>query len=384
MVYVIVSTQIWTDNWVSKHWIAHWLAELGHEVYFIEPLRALLPGRGGRPRNLLAGPGIRQVGKVNVVSFTSLPFYYRLPSGLRRLWRLALKRQFRRFSETLRRQPFDVITFDGRSLPLLAMLPRARTTAYYTVDPVGIGEEKAQSEAHLVDAVDRLFAISPSAADFIVRSTGRDDVVVIPHGIDFKARLNPADAGPREPLDEPFWSSPNLIGYTGSIHDLYVDFNKLHRAATDNPQWTFVLIGPYKGSDIAEDASSRIKPLLALPNVHFLGSKPYPRLKDYIARFDACIIPYRADLDNGWERKSPVKMLHYLALGKPVVCADVPGSLEYRDLIYTYTDYAEFVEGIESALAEADDAAVRRARIDLAASRDCDIIVRRLLRALDG
>jgi glycosyltransferase involved in cell wall biosynthesis len=383
MVYVILSTQIWTDNWVSKHWIAHWLAELGHEVYFIEPLRALLPGRGGRPGDLLAGPKIRKVGKVNVVSFTSLPFYYRIPSLIRPIWRLALKSQFRRFSEILRKKPFDLITFDGRSLPLIKMLPRARRTAYYSVDPVGIGEDRGQSETRLVATVDRVLAISSPARDFFVRTTGRDDVVVIPHGIDFKRQSEPAEPHALAPLDEAFWSLPNLIGYTGSIHDVYVDFDKIHKAAVSHPHWTFVFVGPHKGSDIAQDASRKIQPLMALPNVHFAGSKPYQALRQYIERFDACIIPYRADVDNGWERKSPVKMLHYLALGKPVVCSDVPGALEYRELIHTYSDYDGFVACIEAALDEAPDAPVRHARIELAASRDCDIIVQQLLDALD-
>lgn len=383
MVYVILSTQIWTDNWVSKHWIAHWLAELGHEVYFVEPLRALLPGRGGRVRDLFGGPSIREVGRVRVVSFSSLPFYYRVPSLLRPLWRLALRPQFRRFSAMLRRKPFDLITFDGRSLPLLAMLPKARTTAYYSVDPVGIGEDAGQSETQLVQSVDRVLAISPPARDFFVRTTGRGDVTVIPHGIDFQRRTKGADGPSTERFDEPFWSSPNLIGYTGSIHDVYVDFDKIHRAAKSNPQWTFVFVGPHKGSDIAQDASRKINPLMALPNVHFVGSKPYHALQQYIERFDACIIPYRADIENGWERKSPVKMLHYLALGKPVICSDVPGSLEYRELIYTYRDYNGFLESIGNALKEPVNADVRRARIELAASRDCDVIIQRLLDALD-
>jgi glycosyltransferase involved in cell wall biosynthesis len=380
MTYVILSTQVWTDNWVSKHWIAHWLAELGHEVYFVEPLRALLPGRRGRVQDLFAGPRIRREGKVQVVSISSLPFYYRIPSALRPIWRRVLRRQFRAFSRRLEGRPFDLITFDGRSLPLLAMLPKPRTSAYYCVDPVGVGEDMRRSETQLVHDVDRVIAISEACKAALERDTGRTDIVVIPHGIDFKGTTSSAKAGNAWPKDLP--KTGPVIGYTGSIHDTYVDFDKLEKAASENPGWTFVLVGPYVGSDIAQDASARIGDLMRLPNLHFLGSKPYQELRSYIEHFDVCLIPYRADIDNGWEKRSPVKVLHYLCLGKPVVCAHVPGVSAYKDVIYRYADYAGFVDAIRAGLQEGPKSDLSHRRMELARSRDCDLIIQKLIAAL--
>ena len=379
MIYVIASTQVWTDNWVSKHWIAHWLAELGHEVYFLEPLRALLPGRRGRARDLFVGPKIRCEGKVNVVSFSSLPFYHRVPSAFRGLWRGMLSPQFRRFSRRLAGRSYDLITFNARSLPLIAMLPRPRRTAYYCVDPAGL-EDTRFPEAQLVRSADKVIAISEACKAALVRETGRTDIIVIPHGIDFKGTTNSPVAGDGRPQDFP--KSGPVIGYTGSIHDTYVDFDKVEKAAQENPGWTFVLVGPYVGSDIAQDASARIGDLMRLPNIHFLGSKPYQELRSYIEHFDVCLIPYRADIDNGWEKRSPVKVLHYLCLGKPIVCADVPGVSAYKHVIYTYADYAGFVAAIRAGLQESPNSDLSQQRIELARSRDCDLIIQKLIAAL--
>jgi glycosyltransferase involved in cell wall biosynthesis len=379
MAYIIISPQVWSDNWVSKHWIAHWLAERGEEVYYIEPFR----DRGGPVRSFLHGPRTRMAGNVRVVSFATLPYYYHAPTFLKPLWRLILKRQFERFSSRLRGKSIDIVTFDGRSLPFLAMLPKPRRSAYYCVDPVMVGEEKKFSEKTLMEKVDRVLAISAACKAALVRDTGLENIEVIPHGIDFKGamRATALEAAAATPDDLP--SGRPLIGYTGSIHDIYVDFDKVTRAARENPNWTFVFVGPYKGSDIAQDASSRISALMELPNVHFTGSKPYQQLRHYIEAFDVCLIPYRADIENGWEKRSPVKVLHYLSLGKPIVCADVPGVREYGAALSIYRDYAEFVAAIRTGIAESAQDPKRAARIDLAASRDCDLIMAELLSLLE-
>jgi glycosyltransferase involved in cell wall biosynthesis len=378
MTYVILSTQFWSDNWVSKHWIAHWLAERGEDVYFVEPFR----DRSFRIGNFLNGPSIRRVGKVRVVSFASLPYYYHVPALLKPIWRMALKRQFRAFSKLLEPNGYDLITFDGRCLPFLEMLPPPRASAYYCVDPVYVGEEERFSERNLMDKVDRVFAISTACEAALRRQSSNAEIEIIPHGIDFHgvtrspSAADEASRPPDLPVGEP------LIGYTGSVHDIYVDFEKIYRAARERPDWTFAFIGPHKGSDIAQDASRRINDLMNLPNVHFLGSKPYQELKDYIREFDLCLIPYRHDIDNGWEKRSPVKVLHYLSLGKPIVCADVPAAADYGELIFTYRSYAEFFDAIERALAEKPNARIRKARMEMAESRDCDVIVDKILASL--
>ena len=73
-VVAIISTQIWSDNWVSKHWIAVLLAKQGYKVFFIEPFRGIF-FRGGRLRDLFFGPKIKKINDVNIVSISTLPGY---------------------------------------------------------------------------------------------------------------------------------------------------------------------------------------------------------------------------------------------------------------------------------------------------------------------
>ena len=373
-VIVIISTQIWTDNWVSKHWIAAFLAKQGYTVFFIEPIRGVA-FRGGKIRDMLFGPRIRQVDGVNIVSISALPAFFRTSGILRYLFKLALLPQFKALNRLVKNN-YYLITFDGRSLPFLKMLKKPICSAYYCVDPVGVGSEAGSGELQLAKTVDVNIAISERCANAMKKELILDSVSIVPHGIVIDQTSNPnSDSDVVSEFANIIKHHKRVIGYTGSIHDVYVNFDFVGRAASKLNDCHWFFVGPYKGSQIAENASQAINALIECSFTTFVGSKPAWKLADYIKKFDVCLIPYRAEIPNGWERRSPVKMLHYLQQGKPVVCADVPGISAYKHLIYTYTTFDQFLGALKTALAERSDDPIRKERMAFAKKREASVIL---------
>ncbi|MGE0701449.1 MAG: glycosyltransferase [Hyphomicrobiaceae bacterium] len=98
-----------------------------------------------------------------------------------------------------------------------------------------------------------------------------------------------------------------------------------------------------------------------LPNVHFLGRKPYDEVAGYMAACDVLIMPWnRSD----WIKASnPIKLKEYLATGRPVVTTDFPALDGWRDLVAVAEGAEAFAGAIQRALAEKPDHAAVLARL---------------------
>ena len=98
-----------------------------------------------------------------------------------------------------------------------------------------------------------------------------------------RARAGVGDDG-REPPDQAAIPRPR-IGFAGVI-DERMDLALLAGVAEQRPDWQLVLLGPVAKIDPAA--------LPRLPNMHYLGMKPYPELPDYMAGWDVGHAPLRA------------------------------------------------------------------------------------------
>jgi GT2 family glycosyltransferase/glycosyltransferase involved in cell wall biosynthesis len=168
--------------------------------------------------------------------------------------------------------------------------------------------------------------------------------VFLDHGVDF------AHFSPDGEIDPEVAAIPApRMGFFGGIDDYTIDVDLLRRTAEENPDTSLVLIG---------DATCSMDALTSLPNVHWLGFRPYARIPALARGFDVALMPW---LDNEWVRnQNPIKLKEYLAMGLPVVTTDYPELDAYRDRVLVAHDRADFSSLVQQALrSPADPIALR-------------------------
>lgn len=226
---------------------------------------------------------------------------------------------------------------------------------YHCLDDISVWNPK---NLHLQEALevkaDLIFADSlPLQQRYFQR--GRHAILLRTgvNSIHFMQALNAATPIPDDLKVIP---SPR-IGYVGSIHAFRVDINLLVKLAKARPDWSIVLIGPIeKGLEIDR---------YLLPNLHFLGMRPYEDLPCYLKGLDVCLIPF---LDTPAGRASnPLKLYEYLAAGRPVVSTPVPDLGELRPFVEIARSVEEFIAAILKLLPSSRDIEAQRERTTAAA-----------------
>lgn len=156
------------------------------------------------------------------------------------------------------------------------------------------------------------------------------------HGVDLE-HFRPRDD---EPDDLRAIPRPR-IGFFGAFDDYTVDVGLLQRVAREVPEAQLVLIGP---------STFPMDPLTALPNVHWLGARPYAEIPRYGSGFDVALMPW---LRSRWIRYcNPIKMKEYLALGLPVVTTDFPEVRAYDATLRIASDEDDFVRLVRQTLGD--------------------------------
>ena len=125
-----------------------------------------------------------------------------------------------------------------------------------------------------------------------------------------------------------------IIGYVGALA-IWFDYELIRKLAKERPDYNIVLLGWEYGSSFSENKITEI------PNIKYLGSKPYTELKNYMKYIDVCIIPFL--LNNVTAATSPVKLFEYMAAGKPSVCTDMIECRNY-DAVCIAKTHDEFIE----------------------------------------
>lgn len=164
-----------------------------------------------------------------------------------------------------------------------------------------------------------------------------------------------------------------IIGYAGALLEFRLDIATIRHLAVSRPDWQVVLVGP-------EDDAFRRSDLHGLPNVHFLGAKPFDQVPAYINSFDVCINPQALNLNT--VGNYPRKVDEYLALGKPVVATATEAMELFAGHSYLCADKEAYVGQVERALAE-DDADRQRARRAFALGHTWENNVAELYRAIN-
>lgn len=167
-----------------------------------------------------------------------------------------------------------------------------------------------------------------------------ENTFIIRHGVDFshfRKALDEETIVPDEIKDLP----KPVIGFHGLLAD-WVDFELIKRVAEHFKNGSIVLIGK-----IAVDAERKIKILDDVPNIHFLGRKPYAELPAYCKGFDVALNPFT--INELTLAANPLKVREYLAAGLEVVSTDIP-EVRILDFCRIGETREKFIGQIEEAL----------------------------------
>ncbi len=158
-----------------------------------------------------------------------------------------------------------------------------------------------------------------------------------------------------------------IIGFIGGVHD-WIDLATVRFLAETHPEWDVVMVGP------AHTAVGS-----PLPNLHFLGMKPYAQLPAYLQYFAVGLIPFKISALT--RNVNPVKLYEYLAAGKPVVASPLPELLPFGEMVYLAANREEFLGAVVQALRE-DSPERRQQRLEAAAKHSWEARYREMREVL--
>jgi UDP-galactopyranose mutase len=166
----------------------------------------------------------------------------------------------------------------------------------------------------------------------------------------------PAAAVDLDAFASPFLDDPDrrVAVYAGAI-DFRFDSEIVAVSAERLPDWRFVVAGPIEGPAMGR--------LGELPNVRLAGRLPGADVPHLLAGASVCLMPYRQDAFT--DTVFPVKLVEYLAAGKPIVSTPIAAVREFGDVVAVGADPDSFAEAIVAGAASYSDAE-RQRRIDRA------------------
>jgi UDP-galactopyranose mutase len=208
-------------------------------------------------------------------------------------------------------------------------------------------------ENELVKRADLIFTGGQSL--FEAKRDSHHNIHPFPSSIDVD-HFAKARSVPSEPQDQAGIPHPRL-GFYGVI-DERMDLELIEEIARSCPEWQLVMIGPLAKVEESD--------LPHLPNIHYLGSKPYNELPDYLGGWDVALLPFARNKSTRFI--SPTKTPEYLAGGIPVVSTpikDVVRPYGEKGLVSIAENPKEFVEAVKEILDPDHDRQAWLQKVDL-------------------
>ena len=200
----------------------------------------------------------------------------------------------------------------------------------------GASSHMSQIERELFAHVDLVFTGGRSL--FEAKRSLHRNVYLFPSSIDKEHFSKARNLQTNCPADQKAISHPRL-GFFGVI-DERMNMELVEEMARLRPHWQFIMIGPVV----------KIEPstLPAQPNIHWLGSKDYQQLPEYLAGWDVGLMPFA--LNDSTRFISPTKTPEFLAAGLPVISTpitDVVRPYGEMGLVEIATQASDFIEKAE-------------------------------------
>ncbi len=342
----------WDGNRGTDRHLVERLVEHVPVLWVDPPVSLLTPLRRPDRRADVRRPRLRVIAP-GLVRLTPLAPPGVSRPGLRELARRATRRAM---AAAVARLGGDVDAVVVASLDgLFGACGERKHVLYATDDLVAAGALMGLSERWLARQerarrreVDLVIAVSEPLADRWRTSTC--PTVLVPNGCDLAAYRDVDIAPPAEDVTLP---GP-VVGVVGQLsHRL--DLDVLQAVAATGV--SLLLVGPRQPTfPLAE-----LAPLLALPNVQWVGPKHFDELPRYLRCIDVGLTPYT---DSSFNRHSfPLKTLEYLACGRAAVATDLPATRWLStDLVRVASEPVDFARATLTALADRDPTLPERRR----------------------
>ena len=217
---------------------------------------------------------------------------------------------------------------------------------YYCMDELSLFKDAHPSlipnERKLFEMADVVFTGGKSLYE--AKKHNHENIFAFPGSID-KAHFSSGTK--HSDPDDQMHIPHNRVGFFGVI-DERMDIPLLKGLAERMTDTHFIMVGPVVKIDPTN--------LPVADNIHYLGSKAYDDLPDYLANWDVAFMPFA--INDSTKFISPTKILEFLAAGIPVVSSainDVVHPYGEEGLVFIATNAGEFEEAIYKALATRDN-----------------------------
>lgn len=355
----------WDGLWTRQNHFALRLAREGADILYVENPVAI------RTR-LKAGDAARAPRQV-APGLTVMPLPLQIPGGRDVEWigRLNGRRFAGAVNAWLKAQGWDdYLVWCRVPLALHALEPlNPRAVIYDVTDDYEFyarsdGERALTTrlEALMAARAAQVFTTTEQLAQKLSALTAAP-VTVVPNGADASFFETPTGPDPLGELPHP------RIGYVGLVAD-WMDFDLLAKLGQRWPGQV-VIVGPVK-----PEVQARFD---AVPGIVRIGGVPQTQVPAYLHAFDVCIVPHV--ISELRHRADPLKIVEYLATGKPVVSVALRPLEALRPQVDTATTHDEFLALVQARLTDprADLAPMRR---DTAAARNWDTLYQRVAEGL--
>lgn len=362
---ICLSNQTWDyPLWTNKRHVMHRLAKRGHKVLFVDPplrlrkiVKQIVQGRWSLRRIITQTYQPQE----NVTVYTPLTVV--APSENPNMVAINVLEM----DKILKIIPPDAVlwVYNPTMIKYVERIPH-KILVYDCVDEysamanykkLGLSEKVADWEKEIASRADIVFATTETLKEKLKQYN--DNTHFVSNAGDYE-RFSPVGRGKVEVAKDLEEIPSPRIGFVGAIDEYKVNLELIERCAKAYPEYSFVLVGP---SGVA-DSQPNIKNLKTLPNVYFLGSRPYEQKASYLAGFDVEITPYNLN-DYTVKGCLPVKFLDTLAAGIPAVVTNLPSFKPYRYVAYIAQNNEEFVKMIATAMEE-DSEEKKEERMEIA------------------
>jgi len=364
------------ENRTSSHHVARWLAKRYRVIYVESPGLRAPKGTGRDIKKLLSKVGLALRGPrptpegLEVQTLLQIPFH---GSPLVRRLNGQLLRATLQVLMRIARARRPLTWFVVPHLAAVAGQLGERLSVYYCIDDYASLPDVDTEAVRLMDEsltrkADLVFVASDTLLER--KRAQNPNTHVSPHGVDYDHFVKAQDPALAVPADVADMKGP-IIGFFGLI-ERWIELGLVAWLAEQRPDWTFLMIGRVAVPD---------SEVPRLPNVRFIGRRPYETLPAYGKAFTVAMIPYH--LTPQVIHSNPIKLREYLAMGKPIVSVSTPEIDKFAEVVAIARTREEYLAKLDEAVARGLTPEQVRRQTELASTMTWDANLRKVIAVVE-